>query len=322
MNISAETIRDEVLEARDRIAGAVMETPLEYSKFLSEMCGGCIRLKLENYQTTGSFKIRGALNKILSMENNGRKLVTSSTGNHAAAFIRALEKSGRRGIVYVPETISPAKLKALSGKNIEIRKYGTDCVESEKAAREFSTEKGHIYISPYNDLKIIAGQGTTAVEIIKQSGSRKVQAVLTPVGGGGLISGVAGYLKSGNTGIELIGCQPSNSAVMYRSVQAGRILDLDSQPTISDGTAGGIEPGSITFDICRKYVNDFILVSEDEIKEAIRSILFRHFMLIEGAAALPVAALLKNRDRFKGKNVVLVLTGCKLDPCCLRDILG
>ena len=322
MNISAEIIRREVTEGNKRIEGLVWKTPLEYSTFLSSECGADIWLKLENYQRTGSFKIRGALNKVLTLNNSGGKLVTSSTGNHAAAFISALEKMNLKGVVFVPENISPAKLASLTGSRIEIIKFGDDCVKAEQEARKFSKTEGYLYIPPYNDLTIVGGQGTVALEIMEQSAGTEIDSVLAPVGGGGLISGIAGYFKSHGSIPRIIGCQPANSAVMCRSIHAGKILDIPSEPTLADGSAGGIEPGSITFEICRNYVDDFILVNEKEIRESIRLILLKHFMLIEGAAALPVAALLKKRKQFSGRNVVLVLSGCRLDPETLRQILS
>jgi len=142
-----------------------------------------------------------------------------------------------------------------------------------------------------------------------------------PVGGGGLISGIAGYLKSIGPGIEIIGCQPQNSAVMQASVQAGKILELESEPTLADGTAGGLEPDAVTFDICSKFVDDFILVSESEIKKAIIFAIERHHTLIEGAAALSIAAFSKDQKRFAGKKVALIISGKKISLEQLKEIL-
>lgn len=174
-------------------------------------------------------------------------------------------------------------------------------------------------MSPYNDLQVIAGQGTIGSELERQL--KSVDAVFVPVGGGGLISGIAGFMKSGSEPIEIIGCQPYNSAVMYESIKAGSILDLESKPTISDGTAGGIEAETITLPMCRDLVDTWILLSEKEIIEALKLILTKHYLLIEGAAALSVAAFLKDKDKFKGKTVVLVLSGCKISIETLKEIL-
>ncbi|HMA76719.1 MAG TPA: threonine/serine dehydratase [Candidatus Krumholzibacteriaceae bacterium] len=315
-------IKSETLEAENRIRGLIRETPLERSAFLSKECGGNVYLKLENYQVTGSFKARGALNKILSLdrESKTKNLVTSSTGNHGAAFTWALNTLGLKGTVYVPENISPAKLETLKLYGADIEFYGNDCARAEAYARKISGESGRIFISPYNDPKILGGHGTSALEIEKQARGMKIDSVLVPVGGGGLISGIAGYLKESAGKIEITGCQPVRSAVMAKSILAGEILDIESEPTISDATAGGIEEGSITFDLCAEYVDNFILVSEKEIKEAISLILRREFMLIEGAAALTVASFLKEIEKYRGKTVILIISGAKLGLNQLKDI--
>ncbi len=204
--------------------------------------------------------------------------------------------------------------------DVVLKFFGTDCVKTEEHAIKEAVKNSFKYIPPYNDLKIIGGHGTIGIELNRQIES--IDAVLVPVGGGGLISGIAGYLKSMDEKIEIIGCQPKNSAVMFESIKAGRILEMESQPTLSDGSAGGIEQGAITFDICKKYVDDFILVSEEEIKEAMKLILEKHFMLIEGAGALSVASFLKAKERFKGKNVVLIISGSKLTLDTLREVIS
>ncbi len=313
-------IADEAREAELRIRKYIRETPLEYSRPLSSL-GADVYLKLENVQLTGSFKIRGVFNKLISIIENGRRerFVTASTGNHGVAFAHAINTLNLQGIVFLPENASPAKIQDIRQYNIELRFYGKDSVEAEKFARKFAEVRGFTYISPYNDPKIIGGQGTIGIELERQL--KGIDAVLVPVGGGGLISGIASYLKDVMR-VEVIGVQPENSAVMYHSIRAGRILNMESKPTISDGTAGGIEEGSITFELCKRYVDDFILVSEEEIAKSILFILERHHMLIEGAAALPVAAYLKDRDRFKGKKIVLILSGCRIDIGTLKEILN
>jgi len=197
--------------------------------------------------------------------------------------------------------------------------YGDDCIKSEMRARESAAENCRVFISPYNDPKIIGGQGTVGVELERQL--EHIDCVLAPVGGGGLISGIAGYMKTADQRIEITGCQPENSAVMYESVRAGKIVEMASKPTLSDGSAGGIEPGSATFDICRRYVDDYILVTEEEIRKAILLILEKHCLLIEGAAALPVASFIKESGRFAQKEVVLIISGRKISLETLKNIL-
>ncbi|MGD2245892.1 MAG: threonine/serine dehydratase [Candidatus Aminicenantes bacterium] len=315
-------LKKEVERAEKTIRKYIRETPAEHSPFFSQE-GNCeVYLKLENLQLTGSFKLRGTMNKLLSLSKKEKKtiLITASSGNHGAAFAHGVKKLGLRGIIYLPGHSSQAKVDALKYYDVVLKFYGTDCVKTEEHAIKEAVKNSFKYIPPYNDLKIIGGQGTIGIELKRQV--EKIDAVLVPVGGGGLISGIAGYLKSLDESIEIIGCQPRNSAVMYESIKAGKILEMESQPTLSDGSAGGIEQGAITFDICKKYVDDFILVSEEEIKEAMKLILEKHFMLIEGAGALSVASFLKSKERFKGKNVVLIISGSKLTLDTLREVIS
>jgi threonine dehydratase len=315
-------VHREVTAAETRLRPHIRKTDLEYSQYLSSSVGGRVYLKLECMQHTGSFKYRGALNKFLSLSQKDRQgpVITASTGNHGTAFAAVLQKFGGRGVVYLPENASPAKVNNLRDYGVDLEFFGTDCIMSETLARETAQKNRQVFISPYNDPQIIGGQGTIAVELFDQMDA--IDTVLVPVGGGGLISGIAGYLKTIDKNIQIIGCQPENSAVMHASIKAGKIIDMASKPTIADGTAGGIEPGATTFDICKEAVDDYILVSEIEIRSAIRHMIEQHQLLIEGAAALPVACLLKDKDRFKGKNTVLIISGKKITAALLKEILN
>lgn len=314
-------VSQEVAEAEARIRPHIRTTPVEFSPRLSQAGDGRVYLKLENLQLTGSFKVRGALNKFLWLGENERRrgVVTASSGNHGAAVAYVLQKFHCPGTIYLPESAAPAKVEALRRYGTEVEFRGTDCVEAEAFAREQAERTGQIYISPYNDVQVVGGQGTVGLELAQQV--EALDAVLVPVGGGGLIAGIAGILKSHSPAIEIIGCQPINSCVLYESVKADRILPLPSKPTLSDGTAGGIEAGAITFDLCRQLVDDYVLVSEEEIKAALRLVLREHHMLIEGSAALAVAAFLKSKERFRNKAVALVLSGAKLGLDDLRQVL-
>ncbi|HHS13129.1 MAG TPA: threonine/serine dehydratase [bacterium] len=317
---------EEITAARSRIQGMIRPTPLEHSPVLSRMTEGEVWLKLENWQVTRSFKIRGAANKILSLSETGknRGVVTSSTGNHGIAVAHVLKKLGVPGIVFLPENTSDAKLRSIRLMETDLEFFGQDCVEAEMHARRFAGEQGKTYVSPYNDPLIVAGQGTVGLEIIGQleaTGSAVPDAVLCPVGGGGLISGLACAFKTRYPSVEIIGCQPENSAVMAHSIKAGRILEMESKPTLSDGTAGGIEPGSVTFSCCRKWVDRFILVPEEEIAAAVRLFLGTHHMVVEGAGALPAAALLRGKDAWREKRVVLLISGGRLCLDTLRTIV-
>ena len=314
-------ILQEALDAEKRVKEHVIETQLEHSKFLSEL-GNCnVYLKLENMQITGSFKLRGSVNKILSTLENicDAEFVTASSGNHGLAFAYISNKLGIKGTIFLPTTTPNAKRKPIEQYDVKVSFFGDDCVKTEMHAREIAKRNSLVFVSPYNDPKIIAGQSTIAIELEKQL--KPIDYILIPVGGGGLISGIAGYLKEKDSHVTIIGCQPVNSAVMYESIKAGKILDLPSKPTLSDGTAGGIEENSITFDLCKKYVDDYVLVTEDEIKEAIKLVSEKHYMQIEGAAALSVASFIKNCKKFEGKNVVLILSGSKIDIEKFKNIV-
>ena len=313
-------VKQEVLDAEDRIRPYVLETPLDYSRWLSELGQCSVYLKLENTQVTGSFKFRGAANHILSLTGKEiqKGVVTASTGNHGAAFAEMLEILGHEGTIYLPENASETKVNVLRTYNVRLEFIGTDCEIAEITARKEAEQSNRVFISPYNHPKVIGGQGTIAVELERQLDT--LDAVFAPVGGGGLISGISGYLKAVKPSATCIGCQPENSPVMYRSIKAGKIIEMESKPTLSDGTAGGIEPGAVTFDICKKYVDDFVLVSEEEIAHAIRLMIEQHYMLVEGAAALSVASFLKQKDRFKKKTVVLIISGKKIPMDKLKKV--
>jgi threonine dehydratase len=308
--------------AHERIAPMIRRTPCRRSTELSREVGADVYLKLENQQRSGSFKLRGVANKILSLssDESGRLLVAASSGNHGAALSHAVQELGLEGKLFLPRTASRAKLRAIACYGIAYELVGDDIVETEIHARSHARDNLSLFVPPYNDPAVIAGQATIAIELFDQLDG--FDAVVAPVGGGGLISGVGAYVKAVMPVVEVIGCQPMNSPVMFDSIQAGRIVDRESSPTLSDGTAGGIEPASITFDLCRQHVDDFVLLTEKEIAEAIRFISEHEGMVIEGAAALSVAAALKRRESFAGRRIVLIVSGSKIDDEVLRRILA
>jgi len=314
-------LREDILNASDRLSDHVINTPFERSIFLSDISGVDVWLKLENLQHTGSFKFRGAMNKMLTLSQTDRKrgIYCASTGNHGAAVAFTCKKLNVPCIVYVPENSSETKLANMKSFGAEIRVYGKDCMDGEIKARQVAKETGGIYLSPYNDSQVVAGQGTIGVEIEKQCD--ELDAVIISVGGGGLISGIGGYLKSVWPSIKVIACSPENHAVMIRSLEAGEIIKIDPVQTISDGTAGGVEEQSITFDFCQEFVDDMVLLSEDEIKEGIIQMIEKERMLVEGAAGTSVAALLKMKNNLKGKRVGVIICGRNISLEVLRNIL-
>lgn len=313
----------DIAAATDRIRPYVRETPLEHSLYLSQQTGKAVYLKLEHLQHTGSFKVRGAMNKLLSLPDAQRRggVVAASSGNHGAAVAYGLYSLGLPGVIFVPHHASPTKVATIRRFGIDVRFHGDDTLDTEVFARAYADTHGLPYVSPYNDRDVVVGQGTVAVEMLAQC--PEIDTLFVAVGGGGLIGGIASYVKA-HTGraIEIVGCLPERSPVMAASVQAGQIVEMESEPTLSDGTAGGIEPGAITFDLCRALVDRYVLVSEPEIAAAIRLMLEAHHQLVEGAAGVALAAYLKTQAGFAGRTVGIVLCGANISLDALKQVLA
>ncbi len=308
------TLADQVVSAFERVRPFVRETDLQHSPFYSELCGANVYFKCENLQHTGSFKLRGALNKFLQLspEQQSQGIVAASTGNHGKAVAYIARKFGVTATVFAPDNAVASKLEAIREMDADVQLAGSDCIEAEESARNFALGNSSIYISPYNDLDVIAGQGTIGFEICKQLS--QVDALFASVGGGGMISGVAAFTRSRFPQCRIVGCSPDNSKVMIESLTAGKLLDLPSTETLSDGTAGGVEPDSITFDLCRELIDQSVTVSESEIAKQLVQFIDSHEMRIEGAAAVSIASLIKCREQFKGQNVVVILCGENISP--------
>ncbi|MAM15240.1 MAG: serine/threonine dehydratase [Candidatus Marinimicrobia bacterium] len=298
----------------------IRHTPLEHSPYLSNLASANVFLKLDNIQKTGSFKFRGAISKMTSMSDQEKSngVVTASTGNHGAACSLAMSTLQIKGKIIVPENVHKNKVENILNLGGEVEYYGDDCIDAEERAQEISKTTGATYISPYNDEAIVCGQGTMGLEIWEDL--KGVDAVFISVGGGGLISGVGGYLKSMNESIQVYGVSPEKSCVMYESLKAGKQLDLPSEPTLSDGTAGGVEFGSMTFEMCKEIIDDFSIVSEGEIAKGIQIGVEKHHQLIEGAAGTAIAGFMKQKDKFKDKTVVLVMCGGNISGAVLKSV--
>ena len=305
----------EAAERSERVAPKLREhlplTPFVRFDAFSDELGADVLVKCEHLQRTGSFKARGAMSKILTLTDEQRQagVVTASTGNHGLGVGNALATLGGHGIVYLPENASQSKVAALRRLGLELRAEGNDSGVLEPKARAYAAEHDLTYVPPYNDPDIIAGQGTVAVEILEQLGGAPLDAVVVAVGGGGLISGVASVLKKHLPGIRVYGASPVRDDAMAASVRAGRIVQVDAKETLSDGTAGSVEPGSITFDLCRELVDDWVLVSEDAISAALRLVIDTEHQLIEGSAAMAFAAVRDRRTELEGKRVAVVSCG-------------
>lgn len=288
----------------------------------SETLAANVFFKLENLQTTGSFKLRGATNRLMTLTEAQRAkgCVAASSGNHGAAVACAMQRLGASGVIFVPEQTSDAKTDKIKAYGGDVRYFGTDGLDTEQHAREYAENSGMLYLSPYNDEQVIAGQGSCGVEILEQLPD--VDAVFVAVGGGGLIGGVGSVLKAYKPSIRIYGCQPAASAVMAHSVEAGELLDLPSDPTLSDGTAGGIEAGAISFALNQAVVDEWVLVDEDEIADAMRLYMETEGQTIEGAAGVAIAAMLAKAEAIKDQNVAAIICGGNISEETLARVIG
>ncbi|MBU4510507.1 threonine/serine dehydratase [bacterium] len=295
-----------IKDAKKALKPFIKKTTLKYSHFLSSLY-----LKLENTQLSHSFKIRGAFNKILKLtfKEKQKGIITCSSGNHGLATAIAAKKLDIAAKIVIPETTPRKKVDKIKKYNVDLLLYG-DYDEAEQKALELARQEGKTYISPYNDFDIIAGQGTIGLEILEEF--PEVEKVLVPIGGGGLVAGIAIAIKNKNRAIEVIGAQSEASPVMYESLKANRILrseELRIKESIADGLSGGIEENSITFTITQKNVDEVILVKEETIKEAIRLLWEKDNQIVEGAGAVGPAVVIENKEQFKNKKTVIISGG-------------
>jgi len=300
-----------IKDARKALKPFIKKTALKYSNFLSSLCQGTVYLKLENTQLSHSFKIRGAFNKILklTLEEKQKGIITCSSGNHGLATAIAAKKLNVAVKIVIPETTPRKKVDKIKKYNVDLVLYG-DYDDAEQKALELAHKEGKTYVSGYNDPDIIAGQGTIGLEILEEF--PEVEKVLVPIGGGGLVAGIAIAIKNKNRAIEVIGAQSVASPVMYESLKAGKILkseELKIQDSIADGLSGGIEENSMTFTITQKNVDEVILVKEETVKQAIRLLWEKDNQIVEGAGAVGPAVVLENKEQFKNKKTVIIISG-------------
>ncbi|MBA7465558.1 pyridoxal-phosphate dependent enzyme [archaeon] len=314
-------LRD-IYEARRRIRQYVRETPLDGSPFLGDLCGGEVRLKLENQQLTGSFKARGALNRILKLtpEERRRGVVTASSGNHAQGVGYAARMLDMDATIVVPSETPNVKREAIRRYGVKLIVHSGDYDAAERYARKLEAEEGRVFVSAYNDLDIVAGQGTIGLEVTEAW--PEMDVVLVPVGGGGLISGIGCAIKGVDSGIQVLGVQSVASPVMYESLREGQIVELELDESIAEGLYGGIEEGSVTFDLCRRYVDEIVLVQEETILEAMGRLLKHQHQVVEGAGAVGAAAIMEDPKRFKDKRIGVVVSGGNVEADLLKEALS
>lgn len=315
--LSLDTIR----AARERLKGHVHLTPMLSATRLGERVGVHLFLKCESLQKTGSFKVRGALNKLACLDAAARAhgVVTVSAGNHAQALAWASRTAGVHCVVVMPEAASRAKVDASRGYGAEVVLHGATSKEAFAHAHELSERRGLIFVHPFDDSDICAGAGTVGLEILEQL--HDVNAVVVPIGGGGLVAGIATAIRQARPGVRIFGVEPTGAAAMRRSLDEGRPVHLDRVQTVADGL-GAPMAGELPFRVVRSYVDDVVLVSDDEIAAAVRDLLVSTKLLAEGAGAAATAAVLAGRLPLeRGSRVVSIVSGGNVDLATLKALL-
>lgn len=299
---------EQILKARERIKDKIKYTPVVSLRTI----GDDAYIKMESLQVTGSFKIRGALNKILTLTDEELKhgVIACSAGNHAQGVAKSARDLGVKSVICIPTYAPISKIEATRKLGAEVVLVPTTFDDAKQRAYELEKEKGYTFIHPFNDEEVIAGQGTIGIEIMEQL--PLVDIVVVPIGGGGLISGIALAIKSINPKVKVIGVQASTAGSMYQSLKEDKVTTLSSCKTIADGIAVKT-PGDLCFEIVKEYVDDVVLVSEGEISGAILALMEDEKIVSEGAAAATVAALMYNKFDAKGKKVLCLLSGGNID---------
>jgi len=309
-----------IREARQRIIKIIYRTPLYLSPRLSAITGTNVYLKLESYQPTRVFKIRGAANKILRLSSAERErgLIAASSGNHGLSVAYVAKLVGASATIVVPTNAVEEKVGAIEEYGARVVKHGLYHDERMNKVLEIQKTTGATIIHPFDDPDIISGQGTVGLEIFEDLPS--VDTVVVPIGGGGLISGVATAIKSLKPTARIIGVEPEKASSMYQSLKEGKIARLSDTSSIADGLATR-EPGSLTFAISKQNVDEIVLVSEDEIKKAVFNVIKECHLVVEPSAAAAVAALTKFKARNANENVVVVISGGNISRKILADVL-
>ena len=315
--VESTTIAD-VYRAAKQLEGVARKTRLIHSDYFSELCHNDVYLKPENLQHTGAFKLRGAYNKIsqLTPEERVRGVITASAGNHAQGVAYAARKLGVKAVICMPATTPILKVEGTRALGAEVVLHGDGFDDAYAHSLELQKKHGYVYIHPFNDLQVLLGQGTTALEII--DALKDVDAILCPIGGGGFASGVALATKLVNPNVKGIGVEPENAACMKAALAADKVVTLDSADTVADGCAVKTA-GTLTFEFCKKYLDDIITVSEIDIMNALLSLIEKHKLVAEGAGVLSLAALAKLP--FHDKKVVSIISGGNIDISTISALI-
>lgn len=316
--IVANTNIADIYRASKQLDGVVRKTKLIESDYFSELAENTVLIKPENLQKTGSFKLRGAYNRIsqLTAEEKARGIITASAGNHAQGVAYAARELGVHAVICMPATTPILKVEATRAYGVEVVLHGDTFDDAAAKAQELQEEHGYIYIHPFNDLEVLLGQGTTAMEIVDEC--KDADCILVPIGGGGFASGVALATKALNPNILVYGVEPEGAPCMDASFKADKVVSLAAVDTVADGCAVKT-PGNLTYAFCRKYLDGIITVSEMEIMSALLSLIEKHKLIAEGAGVLSLAALTKLP--FKHKKVVAIVSGGNIDISTISALI-
>ena len=307
------------VKAKEKLSKVLLETNLIYSPIFSDESGNEIYIKLENLQKTGSFKIRGAYNKISNLTDNEKQrgVVASSAGNHAQGVAYAAEESGIKAVIVMPKSTPLIKVESTKKYGAEVVLYGDVYDDAFKKAKELEEKEGYIFVHPFNDEEVLYGQGTIALEILEKLPETDI--IIVPIGGGGLISGIACAAKIMKPGIKIIGVEPEGAASAYESIKENKIVELKETNTIADGTAVK-KIGELNFEYIKKYVDEIITVSDYELMEAFLLLVEKHKIIAENSGILSVAALKKLKE--KNKKVVSVISGGNIDVLMISSMIN
>ncbi len=314
----------EVLRARRRIAPYVRRTPLVHSSWLSDLAGADVALKLESVQRSSSFKSRGAFNAVVARLERGAstltRIVTASAGNHGRALAEAAETFGLPLTVFTPADAPQTKLAAISRHGAELRANGRDYDEAERLAKAFAKETGAAFISPYNDADVIAGAAIVALEIFEEAAN--TDTLVVPVGGGGLISGVATVAKALSAACTVVGVEVEASCAFQTSVRAGKLVEIVPGPTLADGLGGNPDPDTMTFEPIQRLVDRIVTVSEADLEAALVGLVTAEHVIAEGAGAAATAAIVGRRVELAGRRVAVIVSGANIDRTRLAALLA
>ncbi len=311
----------DIYQADHLIRETIYRTPLIESPWLSKISGCRIFLKLESLQVTGSFKIRGATNKMLSLKKEEKKrgVIAVSSGNHGRAVAYVARNFGIPAVVCISETVPEIKVSAIQDLGAEVLVVGKTYDEAAEGALQVQIERGLTMIHPFDDPFVIAGQGTIGLELLEEHPD--IDTVIVPLSGGGLLGGIALALRSINPEIQTIGVSMDQGAAMVESLKAGQVVEIVEQPSLADALIGGLGPDNRhTFNIIQKFVDQTVLVTEDEIAAGMTYVLEKEHLVVEGGGAVGIAALLANKVRNLGKKVVVVISGSNVNLSTLIEI--